>query len=69
MRMVYSENEPIEKHPPRKLGDLVVVINKQTGFPEIAKVALNGYDQQVLYFTENGYSFNISPYHWEIAWP
>lgn len=68
MRYVYSENEPIEKHPPRKSGDLIVVINKKTGFPEIGIVGCLGSVFGVLGVYGNKY-YQYDPYYWEIAWP
>jgi len=67
MRYIYTENEPIERHPPRSLGERLVVINKKTGFPEVAIIreALNG----GYILTAENYSFELSPHYWEIAWP
>lgn len=69
MRMIYSENEPIEKHPDRQSGDSIVVINRITHLPEIAWVKQKVENGYVLCLKEEGNIFTLSPYTWEIAWP
>lgn len=64
MRLIYSENEPIEKHPPRQEGEYIVIINKKTHLPCIGKI----WGSEVLIEGEN-YFFIASPHYWEIAWP
>ena len=63
-RQIYSENEPIEKHPPRIIGDNLVVINKITGYPCIGTLTKNG-----IAITFNGIACYVSSNYWEIAWP
>lgn len=75
MRYLYSENEPIEKHPPRQTGEPIVIINKRTGMPEIGyfvegwfyMVRDKSRDKVIL--RKDGHNYKLSPHYWEIAWP
>lgn len=68
MRYVYSENEPIEKAPPRQDRDYLVIINKKTGFPEVAQTIVSE-GIWFVYLVRDGVMYVLSPYDWEIAWP
>lgn len=66
MRYIYAENERIERSPPRKNGDPIVIISKHTGFPEVGKWSN---ELGVMLYSGDGGWFKVSPDYWEIAWP